>query len=270
MTLEGVIDRVEAAAQRLVEVNQRSRKRRALARVERRLARALARAWRIQGRDFLARFESLRDRFIATEALREADPAEDWERLFSESQLRTLTVFAEPLSAAVEASLATGARHAIADFGSGVTFSLRDPEATAYLQRSGAELVTGINEETRGQLRTLLAEARSKGWSYDKTAKEIRAKFTGFEARRARLVAVTETGNAYEASRRVVADRLRAAGLDMEKSWLAVGDERTDADCLANQAAGWIPVDQAFPTGHDQPTAHPACRCSCLYQRKAA
>ncbi|HYI67142.1 MAG TPA: phage minor head protein [Candidatus Limnocylindrales bacterium] len=269
------IDLVGAAAADLREADLRIRKRRTLRSIERRLERDLAKAWRVQGKDFLRRFATLESKF-KTEALREAVSPEDWEALFTESALATLSVLREPLSLAAAASLRLGARHAIADLAADLTFALADPEAVAYLADVGATRVAGINEVTRDRLRTLLADARAGGWSYDRTAAEIRRTFVGFGTpapqqhirSRAHLVAVTETGDAYEASRRMMANRLASAGLQLEKAWLAVGDARTDADCLANDSQGWIAVDGVFTSGHEQPTAHPACRCTTEYRRK--
>lgn len=270
--------RLFAALDRLTEVAADLRKRRALAAAERRLEAALAKAWRIQGRDFARRFAALQSRFGTTEALREAIGPEDWEALFTEAELATLAVFAEPLTAAARIALTSGARAAIADFAAELTFDLADPEAVAYLERAGAAKVTGINETTRERLRTLLTDARASGWSYDRTAAEIRRTFADFGTpapqrhirSRAHLVAVTETGEAYEQARRVMAERLAGSGLTIEKHWLAVGDDRTDDVCLGNDTAGWIALDASFPSGASEPPEHPACRCTTEYRRAAA
>jgi Phage Mu protein F like protein len=262
------------ALDRFLEVNQRTRKRRNLDPIERRLERQLAKAFRIQGAALLEQLPRIKARLALQEA---ALRTEDWEPLFSQAALTTIATFVDPLTVAVTRSLELGARHAIADLRAGLTFSLADPEAVAYLERVGAELVAGINDTTRAELRTLLTRARLEGWGYDKIAAEIRHTFTGFGTpsplkhirARAHLVAVTETGNAYEAARRAMADRLAAAGLEMQKSWLTVGDARVDPDCAGNEDEGWIPIDQAFSSGHDQPTAHPGCRCTCEWRRAA-
>lgn len=52
----------------------------------------------------------------------------------------------------------------------------------------------------------------------------------------------------------------------MVKSWLTAGDDRVDAHCRANEAAGWIPLDQPFPSGHQRAQGHQACRCTTLYE----
>lgn len=267
--------RLAGALDRFLEADARITKRRALARVERQLERDLAKAWRIQGRDFDRRFAALAPKFSASPALAEAIGPEDWEVLFSETELATLAVLAEPLSAAARIALATGARRAIAEYAAGLSFGLADPEAVAYLRRAGADKVAGLNAETRSRLRTLLADSRARGWSYDRTAAEIRRTFVGFGTpapqqhirSRAHLVAVTETGEAYEQARRIMADRLSAAGLRLQKRWLAVGDERTDEVCAGNDAAGWIDLEADFPSGSSEPPEHPACRCATIYRR---
>jgi hypothetical protein len=155
------------------------------------------------------------------------------------------------------------------------------PWSTAVddLARRGAERVTGIAETTRKRLRTLLTRAADEGWSYQRTAKEITALYRGFAGpplavrprhlrSRAEAIAVFELGDAYEHGNLLVAQDLQDAGLEMEKSWLTVGDDRVRTDHRANQGEGWIPLDQAFGSGDDRPPADPGCRCTLLMRRK--
>jgi hypothetical protein len=44
---------------------------------------------------------------------------------------------------------------------------------------------------------------------------------------------------------------------DTEKSWVG----GTCPVCEENAAAGWIDIDEAFPSGDDEPPAHPNCEC---------
>jgi len=44
--------------------------------------------------------------------------------------------------------------------------------------------------------------------------------------------------------------------------WATAGDATVCAVCDGNEAAGLIPVGDEFPSGDDQPPAHPNCRCS--------
>lgn len=269
------------ALDRLLEANARLRKRRALARLERRLEQAMAKAFRAQGREVLKRLGQLRSRFpreTQTEAaLREAVEEFEWGPLFDEAVLKTLRLFEEPLSEVARQALEAGALAAIAELQLDISFSLEHPRAVDYLRQVGAERVAGINETTREELRRILTQAAQEGWSYDRTAREITRRYTEFATpqpqqhirSRAHLIAVTEVGQAYEAGNRAIADDLAAAGLAMEKSWLVVGDERVCPICHGNAAVGWIPLEQPFPSGHQQPVGHPACRCTALWRRRA-
>jgi len=57
---------------------------------------------------------------------------------------------------------------------------------------------------------------------------------------------------------------LQSAGLPMEKSWLTSRDGRVSDGCMQNEDAGWIPLDDAFPSGDMRPLRFPGCRCALL------
>jgi len=174
-------------------------------------------------------------------------------------------------------AMEAAAEHRIADFGVGIAFDLKNPRAVSWLADNAALRVTQINETTRSQIGTIVKHGADEGWSYNRTAKEISNQFEEFRVgkpqlhiqSRAHLVAVTETGNAYEEGNRMVADDLSEAGLEMEKNWATVGDDRVSDGCRTNQAEGWIPADQAHASGHMHPLRFPGCRCDELYRRKA-
>jgi hypothetical protein len=46
--------------------------------------------------------------------------------------------------------------------------------------------------------------------------------------------------------------------------WLTAEDDRVCPRCSANEAQGWIPVGDDFPSGESQPPAHPSCRCALI------
>lgn len=270
------------AIDRLLEADLRRRKARTTAALERDLAAALARAWRRQGNAFLGRLAGVATRFTATESattrLLEAIREDDWLPLFDEVLLETIELFVGPIALQTEAALRAGAVAAIADLRVRTSFDLASPEAIEALRERAATRVAGINATTRDDIRRIIANGVADQKSYSAIAREIRAKYTQFAvgsplehiASRAELVAVTEIGDAYEAGARGVADRLVGAGLTMEKQWLDVGDRRVDPVCASNAAEAWIPIDQAFGSGHQQPTAHPGCRCTSQYRRQRA
>ena len=52
------------------------------------------------------------------------------------------------------------------------------------------------------------------------------------------------------------------------KSWVTVGDLRVSKEiCQLNEAAGAIPIDQPFPSGHMFQPGHPNCRCTVSYHK---
>lgn len=235
--------------------------------------RKLSNAFRQQGKAFLARLATQTGRFPTAEALREGtSEAPDWEQLFTQAELETLSVFEGPISTIARQALEAGLRVGMADLKTTIAFDLKHPAAKAYLEDHGADLVKGINDTTRSRVRTIMTQAVDEGWSYNRTAKELKTLYDGFSVgkpqkhirSRAHLIATTEAGEAYEHGNMLVGQELAAAGLDMEKSWLSVGDSRVSAECLANEAAGWIPLADPYPSGKDRPLQHPACRCAGL------
>lgn len=269
-TLVGAIDR-------LIEANAALRKRRALSAPERQLAAAMHRAFRAQGRAFLARFARLAPVFPP--AIREVAAESDWGPLFDDAALATIRAFTQPLDEVSAKALQAGMLAAVADLGVEADFTLEHPAAVDYLKRRGAERVTQITGTTRDRLRTLLTRAAAEGWGYGTTAAEIKRLFAGFTGppkavrvshlrSRAEAIAVFETGDAYEHGNVLVARDLQAGGLEMQKSWLTVGDHRVRPDHRQNQAQGWIPLDDAFADGSDRPPTDPGCRCTLLMRRK--
>jgi hypothetical protein len=262
----------------LIEAFTAQRKLRALDPLERKIELAMQAAFRKQGAAFIAALN--RRAGILSGRLSEAAGdvlPPDWEAIF-DSVAASESLFAAGTLQGIEDSLLLGAGHTMADFSVTGAFDLGNPRAAVFLETHGAEAVARVNAETKRGLRTIISTGLSEGQSYDRIARNIRERYAGFSTpqpqqhirSRAHLVAVTETGNAYTVGTRAVADDLMAAGLLMEKAWLDVGDRRVDADCEANAAAGWIPLNDTFPSGDDQPLAHPACRCSLMLRRQPA
>lgn len=149
------------------------------------------------------------------------------------------------------------------------TFALPNPKAIAYLDDYGARLVSQISTSTRDDMRRLLTNARAAGWSYERTAQALQAKWGTLRVARpqqhirsrAHMIAVTEVAAAYEQGNLAVYRNLERFGLAMEYSWLAAGDGRICPICDEKAAQGWVSSAQ---WGGEVPPAHPACRCSLL------
>ena len=79
--------------------------------------------------------------------------------------------------------------------------------------------------------------------------------------KRKRVIAQTEARYATEYARRENAKERGAKW----KTWITVGDNRVSQMDQDNEAAGVLPIDAKFPSGHTEPPSHPRCRCSVSY-----
>ena len=164
----------------------------------------------------------------------------------------------------------------LAETGFEIDFDLDHPRAVEYLEKHAAEAVTQINDTTRDRIGNIVTQGLDEGWSYQKMADEIENRFEEFAVgrpqehirSRAEHVAVTETANAYESGLNEVAGEMKKQGLEMEKYWENVGDNKVSDGCQENTNAGWIPYDESFPSGDQHSPRFPGCRCSILYRRK--
>jgi hypothetical protein len=127
-----------------------------------------------------------------------------------------------------------------------------------YLTDHSLTKLTGnFDATTIDRLRNALADAYEEGADFDGMVQSLRDVYADFSETRAGLIWQTEGNNAYNAGRKQL-------GLDIgadEKSWATDGPNPC-IECIANSAQGWIPMEDAFLSGDDMPTAHPGCYCS--------
>jgi len=261
-------------AQQFLEAITRTQRERELAPIVEELEYALAKAWRRQGALFVNSLEEWRGKF--PEEIKEALDYPEWWPLLELAMYQTFHAFLDPIDAAIIEAYLMGGGALVGTVGMPFSFTLANPRAQAYIEEYGARLITKINETTRDQIHTILKDASEGGWGYDKTAKAITERFDEFAIgkpqehirSRAHLVAVTESGNAYEAGNFEAAVQLSERGMAMEKKWVNVGDDKVSDGCLANSAVGWIPLLEQFPSNDPHPLRFPGCRCHAQYRRK--
>ena len=148
--------------------------------------------------------------------------------------------------------------------------------ALEHYNRHAGRLITNIDETTRHQINNIVRNALSEGTSYTEVERQLIKKFPGLGERkpqghvrtRARLIALTESGQAYEGGKQQLANRAEQAGVKFNKHWLSVRDAKVSPGCKRNDDEGWIPNDTAFPSGHQRPLRFPGCRCT--LQRRVA
>jgi SPP1 gp7 family putative phage head morphogenesis protein len=149
------------------------------------------------------------------------------------------------------------------------------PEAISWAEKHAAKLVTQMDEETKNRLAQVISDGiankrgpgglatdikRELGWMGRGRPSEIK----GLTMQsRASLIANTETSNALG---QAFEDNGKEMGID-GKEWVTAGDDKVSDGCRENEAAGVIPFDQAFPSGHMTPPRFPGCRCACAPAR---
>jgi hypothetical protein len=189
-----------------------------------------------------------------------------WDDIASETELELQVIITQMEAGA----LTKGASVAESMFvpGKGGSFDLMNPRAVNFFLEHGGSIdyIRDLQKTTGNQLKTIIADSLKNQRTYGETAKTISTKFTQFSRQRAQLIAVTETGNSYEAGNRALIDSVSDAGVQMEKSWANSQDDKVSDGCLENSAAGWIPLNAPFPSGHQQPLRFPGCRCYCLFR----
>jgi len=199
----------------------------------------------------------------------------EFDQVFDDAILPTSAEMWEVLEKAIIAALKRGAQQMITIFNVETVFSLTDPLAEEYIKAVGANLITGIDNTTKDQIRAIILTAIENGTSYSELAVQIKRKYNQFAVgvpqkhlrSRAELIAVTEIGNAYCEGNRIEALSIQRAGIPMEKYWYTTGDDRVSEGCAANQAQGWIPLQDTYASGHQRPLRFPGCRCVEMYRR---
>lgn len=261
---------LEEALTGLLEASRRAKALKAKAKVERELQKAMASAFKAQGAVTVKRLKALGNPQPISEAI--GDDWGDWFSFWDAVAAETARRFERPIQRAISKALKLGADAVDMD----KAFSLKNPRAEAWLKDRAAERVAMINETTRDSIGSIVKKGIAEGHSYNRMAKAITERFGEFAVgkpqkhiqSRAHLIAITEVGEAYAEGNLQAGQELQAAGLTMEKSWLDSGDGRVSPGCKGNAAAGWIPLDDAFPSGHQRPLRFPGCRCDILIQRK--
>jgi hypothetical protein len=274
----------------LLEASRKAIRDEALLPIERHMERQVSKAFLVQKAAFLKRFAAVAPRLPGI--LND----DDWLRYLDAAMLETRELFVNAEKEAVTRAITAGIKVAAADSGLpaglveaggtepdiaqllGIRFNLKNPRAVQYIDEVGAALVSNVDETTRAYIRSVISQGTAEGWSYNAMAKAIIARYSEFAVGKPQLhidsrahgIAVTEIGQAYSHGNYMIGQGLKDAGLQMEKSWSSFEDSRVSDECAANAAAGWIPFDDAFPSGDMRPLAHPYCRCALLMRRVGA
>jgi len=140
-----------------------------------------------------------------------------------------------------------------------------DQTAVDYARRRAAELVSvqgpdNIVQSTRNMIRDVIAKGLEDNIGSRSIADNIQAA-TAFSPERAAVIAAHEIKTA-NTQGTLSAGRAVAAQTDLvlTKAWLISNLGCCDI-CQDNADAGYIPIDDEFPSGDDGTPGHPNCRC---------
>jgi hypothetical protein len=258
---------VEAALTRFLEADEAGRRNRATAKQRRAMQRELGEAFTGQGAAFLRGLGAIKAQFD-DDAERLALTAADWFPYLGAAFDATRADMQGSFFANVLQALIIGGGRLVDDLDLPITisFNLDNPRAVAYAVKNAAEKVRQINDATRDMINRVIVKAIEDGTSWDNTAKELRATFKEMGRGRAERIARYELGAGYEQGKKLAAEEMTAQGLTMEKKVVTAGDDRVRPSHRENEAAGWIGMDEAFPSGDDIFPSDPGCRCSVIWR----
>lgn len=151
----------------------------------------------------------------------------------------------------------------------------RDLPDTLSGPAEAAAALKAIEATTLDRLHTALEDAYAKIQSSDKSGQLEKASvisaveevFDEAEDKRADTIALTEIAEAFGSGQSDAADAISLdTGDDVQKEWVTEPD--ACEVCEENEAAGPIDLEDVFPSGDDDPPAHPNCRCTLEMTRK--
>lgn len=142
----------------------------------------------------------------------------------------------------------------------GVDLDQVNERALDWARERAAALVTLIEDNTRSMIRDEVATAIEEGWGADRLTNEL-IDSVGFSQERARMISRTELNVANNQGNVEGYRQAAATGVRVLKEFQTAGDDLVEDDCLENEEAGPIELDEEFPNG-DMP--HPNCRCAII------
>ena len=137
-----------------------------------------------------------------------------------------------------------------------------------YILAQRIKPMVGLTEREARAVAKFIASLTEDGVAANAINKQADKYAKYLHRNRAARIAQTELANAYGAGEMASMKQAVAEGWlpgVPEKSWLAGGPNPCEI-CEENEAAGAIPLEEAFPSGDQQQTAHPSCACAVSYQ----
>lgn len=136
---------------------------------------------------------------------------------------------------------------------------LRTPKITDWVFATGLEDAEEISQTMKKKAQEIASDAIIKGESAQELKKRLTDTFENMEEWKAEQIARTET---HKAMSKAAYETALASGLILDKRWDTSGDDDVCEHCLENEAVGWIPMSDAYPSGAMYTgEEHPNGRC---------
>lgn len=150
----------------------------------------------------------------------------------------------------------------------GGSFDITNIYSKNYAETRSAELMSGVTETTRSEVRSIFADGWQNSNSLKQISEKIQEKFANFSSWRADLIAMQETSFAYEVGRSDQFAKLsRDTGITGWKRSQSQGDDTVRATHRQNELDGWIPNDEEFSGTRTMHAPH-GFRCRCVVVRR--
>lgn len=140
--------------------------------------------------------------------------------------------------------------------------SAPDPEIVSWAEAHAATLVTQMDKETIHRLALIIADAIENQVAGVKLIPRLKREFPTLSRHRARVIALTETSDAYAQGAFDKATELKSTH---KRAWTSGAADHKEDICDTNQAQGRIPITQPFASGHSRNPFHPKCYCRTVY-----
>jgi SPP1 gp7 family putative phage head morphogenesis protein len=136
-----------------------------------------------------------------------------------------------------------------------LAYDLENPFVQEVLDQL-AKQVRSVAETTRDDIRWLVGQAASEGWSTADLARELRQLGETLSSSRADVIARTETATAYSRGSLLAFEE---SGVVSAVEWLAGPDE---CDICQPLSGTRVALGEPFADGILHPPLHPNCRCA--------
>jgi SPP1 gp7 family putative phage head morphogenesis protein len=145
----------------------------------------------------------------------------------------------------------------MADSQTGGEYNPNDVASVKFLQERAKFFATTINDTTKEALLKSIQEALDNDAGFDVIVENITNVYKqAYDYRIERIARTEVSASLNEGS----IQSYKQAGIE-EVEWVAVGDDRTSDECLAND--GEVrKIGDDFPSGESQPPQHVNCRCT--------